>query len=61
MKPHVFHAKPVDSSLRPYPGVCGHVDREAKLLCVHAREHPDHVEADAFEALDRRMRGAPLG
>lgn len=61
MKPHAFHAEPTDSSLRSYPGVCGHVDTESKLLCVHPRRHPDHIEpADPFEVLDRRMRGAPL-
>ena len=61
MRPHVFRAKPIDSTLRGYAHVCGHVDVDAKVFCVQPRDHPDHVEPDALEVLDRRMRGAPLG
>jgi len=60
MQPHTFHAHPTDASLRSYPGVCGHVDVEAKLLCVQPQKHPDHIVPDPFEALERRMAGAPL-
>ena len=55
MKPHVFRARPIDSSLKPYEHVCAHV--QDGRLCVERRESVIHIEPDAMGALERRMEG----
>jgi hypothetical protein len=57
MKAHPFGARPVHSLMKDHPQLCGHVGDG--VVCGQERDHPDHIEPDAFATLERRMAGAP--